>query len=472
MSDKFEPKIYYRGAWQILKKAPVLFALNLAASLASGVLWVGVSVLIALPIVWALGSALRQSLAGLWPASLGATHGDALAYLGNPLYLLGILGVAASAWALSLCAHALASASIWATLGRAICDRAAFNRTAYHSLAGMRTLLKDGIAHFPRVLRLQVVVACSRAIVVLVGALVVGGVLLATTLGAFAGAPALTRAFLWAWPLTLLSAFALLMRLSAEVSAAPVILEGRPIGNSVLEGAAFVLKSFVPVYHLFLYAAQLFLLPLLFYWFVAIAQNIVLVFPGLAGLFGVLRVAGFLVLFVASAIIAVLFKAAIFSYYQAVHSGAVAISAHAAHHPTSLDSTRGHMQKPANPARIKMTQATTLEDFLPAAYPNIIPLSELIRAPEEDPSSADGGEEPAGLKTRPGLPGFGDFDGLIRPESGDDEASGGASAEGCAQAPGEDDDAPSEDAAKKLTIPSPRDLSSHDIFGADEDPES
>lgn|GEM_PF-6885594 len=465
MSDKFEPKIYYQDAWKILKKAPFLFALKLAASVASAMIWLGISVLLALPILWTLGVALRQNLAGILPGGIGATLDSVLSRLANPSYLLGISGILASAWALSLCAHALASASIWATLRRAIRDAAAFHDAKYNSLPGMRTLLKDGIAHFPRVLRLQVVVACSRALVALLGALLVTGVLLATTLGVFAGASVLTRAFLWAWPLTLLSGFALLMRLSAEVSAAPMILEELPTGRSILRGAAFVVDSFVPVYRLFLYAAQLFLLPLLFYWFVAIAQNIVFVLPGLAGLFGVLRVLGFLILFVASAIIAVLFKAAIFSYYEAVQSGAVTRAGQSTLHHSSLDSTKGLMQKPANPARIKMTQATTLEEFLPVAYPNIIPLSELIRAPEENPSDADNAEETAGLKTRPGLPGFGDFAGLFGPKSGDAETSQEASPE-ISDAP------PKEDAPRKLTIPTPRDLSNHDIFGADDDPNS
>lgn len=461
-SGAFDPKAHYQNAWQILKKAPLLFALKLGAGLASGALWIGIALLVTLPLLLLVGRSLEGAVPGL--RGVMATGAEFLSHLSHPLFILGFFGLLAGAWAMSLCTHAFASAGIWATLRRGVRQEQVFFNSEQNSLRGFLELLRGGVAYFPRVLRLQLMVACTRVILALLGILLVTGVLLATTRGVFAGSPVLVRAFLWAWPLTLLSGFAVLVRLSTEVAAASVILDDFPIGRALLRGATFVVHSFVPVYRLFLYGAKLFLLPLVFYWIVVIGQNMVFVFPSLGPLFAVLRVLAFIILFVASSIIAVFFKAAIFSYYESVQTGGFPDSIrfaanqmgtsqnHKTSHQSTLNSTQGSMPKPSSPARIKMTRETTLEEFLPGSYPNIIELSELIRAPEEYEEEPEDVQESEDVQSEPQI----EEDGA--PDEGEDSNTSST--------------VMGMPAPSKLSIPTPRDLSNNDISGADDDSNS
>ncbi|AWV89243.1 hypothetical protein [Bradymonas sediminis] len=406
--DAFDPKGYFQHARQILTKAPLLFALKIGASVASGAVWLGIALFVTLPILLVLGESLENAMPGL--AGISATVAEVLAFLTQPAFVLGALGLIAGAWATSLCLHAFASAGIWATLRRAIHQEAEFYASDTNSLRGCLTLLKDGTASFGRVLGLQLMVACTSAIVLFLGVLLLNGILFSTTRGAFAGSPVLVRAFLWAWPLTLFSSFAILVRLSTEVAAAAMMLDDLPIGRALAKGARFVVDAFVPVYRLFLYAAKLFLWPLVFYYGVLIAQNLVFVIPSLSPLFAALRLLAFVILFVTSSVIAVFFKAAIFSYYQTAKSGGAYTSnrPHAAKMASSQNSTRNNMQKPASPARIKMTSETTLDDYMPVSYPNIIDISELVRAPKEEAvEQPEAPSDAAIMKTHTGVPGFG-----------------------------------------------------------------
>lgn len=444
----FDPSIYFKNAWEILKQAPLLFVLKLGATLMSAVVWLGVAVVVALPILAVLNRSLGQGLAGSFPAAsrLTSTMAELTGYLGQPAYLLGVLGLIGGGWALSFCIHALASAGIWATIGRAIGGDAAFYQTKPISLPGSAQLLNHAAAHFSRVLGLQSLAVCARAVVWLLGAITLISVWLATTKGIFADASVLVRAVVWALPCTLLSGFALLTRLSTEVAAVPLIFEKLPAGRALLKGASIVCGSFVPVYRLFLYAAKLFLLPLVFYWLVAIAQNLVFVVPSLSPLFGVLRVVSFVILIVTSSVIAVFFKAAVFSYYHAAQSNGAFNShqiyasqmGHSIDHKTthlgSQNPTKGNMPNRSTPTRIYMTRETTLQDFLPDTYPNIVELSDLIRTPPKKASDA-----PTDLAENSDL---------RSPQAGVDSTG---------------------KAPKKLSIPTPRELSSDDVFSSDDD---
>ena len=122
--DTFDPKGYFRHARQMLTKAPLLFALKIGASVASGAVWLGIALFVTLPILLVLGQSLERAMPGL--AGISATVAEVLAYLTQPAFVVGAVGLIAGAWATSLCLHAFASAGIWATLRRAIQQDAEF----------------------------------------------------------------------------------------------------------------------------------------------------------------------------------------------------------------------------------------------------------------------------------------------------------------------------------------------------------
>jgi hypothetical protein len=414
-SEKFDPKFHYREAWRLLKNDLLVFLFKLASDLGRAALWFASVSLIGLSVVIAIRGSIDASMPQL-VAQL-ARH------LSRPAFLIGVGGLLAATWALSLCVDSLALSGIWGVFEQRVRGDAHSNESfGGRLIAGISDLLRNTTRHFPRVLGLQIIGLAAQTIVALLGAMTLAGVLLATTRnGAFADASVWTRALLWALPCTMLGAFGLLVRLCVELAAAPLIIDGHSPGRAIFEAAKVVTRRFVELYRLLLFAATLLLLPLSLYWVVFIVQSLVAELPAMGPALVLFRLAADLALFVSSGIIAVLFKGALFVYYHrlvyrsqiAYYRPSMSRDAVLMENDKMTDIRRTSRIRSVtlpgldsqNPARVDMTANTNLDDFLPGEYANIVSLDEIISTPDENSD----GPEPAGLQTRRGIPGFGEF---------------------------------------------------------------
>lgn len=382
--EKFDPKVYFRGAWHLVKQDPFIFAWKWLGDVARAVVSIGALVV--------LGVVLFVGLTGALDTPAGPFVGfDAfVADVASPQFVIGAAGLLFCAWLIGLTLDVLTLSGIWGTFAKG---------ARGESIQRFRTFFSSLTTRFPAVLSLRITALAAQSVVVLLGLMVLAGIWGATTGdGSFAEASIWVRSLLWATPLTLMAGFAALIRLTMEVAAAPLILERRSLGDAIATAAELVTRRFAEVYRLVIVAAGLLLVPLFFYWGVLIFHNLTLDMPELAPLTGMLRLVGEVVLFVTTGAIAVMFYGALFLYY-AVEMGMIdeipdeKSKKSRPERATQRTSRRGSPK----PGRLKFDRHTTIEDLLPDEYPNVLSVDEVIgadRPTQSDfPGSADDNDQ-------------------------------------------------------------------------------
>lgn len=386
--DAFSAKPYYQRAWRFLRQDLLLLALKLGTKTLTSLLWVAALLGLAGVSIAGVTQQVDQTLpdqlilAQLWQR--------AAALAGRPDFLMSAAGILGSVWLINTSLDALARAGIWGVLAaRASGQHAPQNEGFWARQArSISELSAHALAHFGRVLGLRLLGLAAQATAILLALILLQGVFGATTgAGFFAHAPTIARALLWALPLTTVAAFGILVRLSVEFSSAPLMLEQKSPADALLDGAQLVIRHFIRAYRIFIFAASLLLAPLGLNWLIAMGQAFAPQTPEMLATFGLLRLAGNLVLFAATGIIAVFFRGAIFAFHADLSAPTPPSNAQMNHKKTT---------PPTGSAKVSMNEQTTLRDFLPEEYPNIVPISALITPRPETPARAP---ESAALNT-------------------------------------------------------------------------
>lgn len=394
--EKFDPKVYFWGAWHLIKQDLFIFAWKLVADAARAVISVATLVV--------LGVVLFVGLTGALAAPAGPIVGFELfiADLATPQFVIGAVGLLFCSWLVGLTIDVLTLSGIWGTFAQGARGK---------PIRRFRTFFSSLSKRFPAVLSLRITTLAAQGIVGLLGLMVLVGVWGATTGdGTFAESSVWTRALLWATPLTLMAGFAALVRLTMEVAAAPLILERRSLGDAIATAAELVTRRFAQVYRLVIVAAGLLLVPLFFYWGVLIFQNLTLDMPELAPLTGMLRLVGEVVLFVTTGAIAVMFYGALFLYY-AVEMGMIdEIPKGNRNTGKTRRLDRAARRGTPNPGRVPFDRHTTIEELLPDEYPNIMTVDEVIGADEQSADDLPDDEQSDDEQSDDGISGDDVFD--------------------------------------------------------------
>lgn len=298
---RFDAKPYFWAAWEVVKRDFSLLVFKVGADLVRSIAVVGAAAFIFIFLTGQVGLALE--------AEAGPLVGliDFAERLQTPQFIVGIVGLIAIASVVGFTTEVTALSGIWGTFGDATRGRPVrFGRSFFEGVS----------RHFPAALGLRVCTVAAQATVALTGLSVIVALFSAATGTTWlAEQPPLVRGLFIAAPLTILSALALVVRLTLEIAAAPLIIDGRGLGASLLEAAKLVTRRFEPIYRLLLVAASLLLAPLLLYWGLLMVQNIGLIVPEVAPILGLIRLVGDALMFAAMGVITVLFYGALFFYF-------------------------------------------------------------------------------------------------------------------------------------------------------------
>ncbi|MFW5968354.1 MAG: hypothetical protein ACOCV2_12590 [Persicimonas sp.] len=298
---RFDAKPYFWAAWEVVKRDFSLLAFKIAADLVRSVAVVGVLIFIFVFLAGQVGLALEAEagpLAGLI---------EFAERLQTPQFIIGAVGLIVVASVVGFTTEVTALSGIWGTFGDATRER---------PVRFVRSFFSGVSRHFPAALGLRVITVVGQATVLLTGLSILVALFAASTGTTWlTDQPAIVRGLFFAAPLTVLSALALFVRLTLEIAAAPLIIDGRGLGASLLEAAHLVTRRFEPIYRLLLVAATLILAPLLLYWGLVMVQNIGMVVPELAPILGLMRLVGDVLMFAAMSVISVLFYGALFFYF-------------------------------------------------------------------------------------------------------------------------------------------------------------
>ncbi len=393
-TSAFDPKAYYYAAWHIVKNDISLLVWKLAADFVRTVVTLGTLAFLMVVLAVQFRSVLDDA-----PDPIVAVDNFA-ASLATPGFLIGAAGVVFCAWLLSLMVEVLALSGVWGALAEGARGR---------RIRPFRTFFANLTSHFPGVLALRITTMAAHLAMVLLGASLVIAIATMTGSASMADASVWLKGVLWAAPLTLLAGLVALIRLTMEIAAAPLIIEGRTLGDSILQGAVLVTRKFAQIYRLLLVAATLLLIPLFFYWGVLIFSNLTMNTPQLAPLVAIMRLAGEAFLFASAGVLAVAFYGALFVYYahqmgmidklpgdddDANDTGNDDDNARqpdrsaAAGRPAHLGGGGGMPQGPED-SRIEFDEETSLEELLPDEYPNIIPLKDVLGGSKADEARTD-----------------------------------------------------------------------------------
>ncbi len=369
-AQSFDPRSYFKASWRLVRRHFLLVAFELAANLAHTLLWLGSAAVIALALFVGIRGATAAS--GDKLAALDAF----VAHLARPTFVIGAAGLMMCTWLTAICIDAFVSSGIWGTFAQA---------TRGEPTRRWRTFWSHAPRHFAPVLSLRVTSVACEIIVALLGAMVVLGALFLTTGGGpLAHASVFSRALAWAAPLSVLAAFAALVRMTTTLAAAPLLLEARGLGESILQAATLVTRRFIPLYRLMVLAAGLMLVPLFFYWGVLTFQDLTLDVAGIAPLTFMLRMFAEVVLFVATGVVTVLLYGALFLYYGhemgMIDEPSNDDDNQARHHSTGRAVAPPDLRDPnlRDKSRVAFDEHTTLADLVPDEYPNIIDLDDVL----------------------------------------------------------------------------------------------
>jgi hypothetical protein len=387
--EKFEPKAYFYGAWHLIKSDLFVFLWKLGADLVRAGLSIATIAMIAVVMMTGVASSMSAPKGPIFGLETFVQK------LATPAYIIGVAGVLFCAWLIGIMIDVLVLSGVWGMLATG---------ARGEPIERFRTFFANVTTHLPEVLSLRITTLAAQAIVVLLGLTAVVSITVATTGGSgFSDASIWARGLMWAVPLTLLAGLSVLIRLTMELAAAPMMLEGRSLGDSILTAAKLVTQRFSEIYRLLVVAASLLLVPLFLLWGVLIFGSLTMDVAALAPINALIRLGSEAVLFAATGAIAILFYGAVFLYY--------------AHEMAMIDGmpgqdddigTSANQDRSDSSGRVDFDEDTTLDELLPDEYPNIIALDDVLGVP----GSKLGPEPDLDPKTKPddGLSGDDVFD--------------------------------------------------------------
>lgn len=338
-----QPARFLRLGWRGLRRAPTAFLVRavfeLFAYAVRAFALFGAGLLVVTHLALFLGSGGAPSA---WPETFGAT---AL----RPGVLLGVLGAAFTLWAGLFAAESLAFAGVWSALRRGVQGA---------DSTSLRLLLRGAVASFPEALKIRLFVRGAELTLV---AVFIGTLAAAVPLGQWVAAvskqPVLAPSVMWAVVLTVLTSSIALVRLSAELVAAAVYLDGVGLGEALLRAGQRVVSHPIYVYRLFVVAASVLIPPLLCAWAAALLQNFFVGSPQADTLGMLLRVGAEVAILLGFALFSVMLHATFFVYYQWERGG-----------PVELDPA------PVRPRRTMIS----LSELVPREYPYVVDVEELL----------------------------------------------------------------------------------------------
>lgn len=349
---------YYRAAWQVVRRDPLLVLWKIWASL----FWRGVVVGLAVGLVVLLVAHFELHTL----AATGESWGARLRALsGRPGVAVGLAGVLAVGWCAALLVDALVRGGIWGTYARGVRGEPV--------VAG-RTFFEHTVARLDAALGLCVLSQAAYAGLAMLG---VSIVVMLTRLPAVSELGVWTKAGLWAAGLAPFLLFAALVRFTLMLTAAPVYLEGRDLGDALLCAAEVVVARLLDVYRVFITYLGLLLIPLFVYWSLLMLHNVLVLAEVLVPLALALRFAGEVVLFSSIAALSVLMSGAMFAFYGE-HRGLTVVESTMSHEndtPGPGNQARRRSRRggdPRRPDQSAFVAGVTLDDLLPTETPNVV----------------------------------------------------------------------------------------------------
>lgn len=227
--------------------------------------------------------------------------------LRSPAFLAGLVGVAFFATLLATALQSFVVGGIWGVLATGLRGDA---------IARGRTFFATGLSKFPEVYSLFLVKLAVRAVTTLLVVSLLISAFYAATSGGLEYWATWQKVLLATATLSFLISWIALTRLVLNVIGAPLIIDGLPLGEAILHGAAFVVENFWAMYRLFIFALALMLIPLGLYWVIIMFSNLSLVWPILATPATLFTVFGELFLWVSVSFLGVLFHGAVFAFYR------------------------------------------------------------------------------------------------------------------------------------------------------------
>ncbi|MGM0558547.1 MAG: hypothetical protein ACQEVA_19335 [Myxococcota bacterium] len=367
--DGFVASRFYGAAWSIVRRDLLLVVWKLIGDFASSVLSLVLGVTAAMLLFIA-------ALAGLSDPTASGPLVGIMHFIGRPGFAIGALGILGTIWMSSLAFDAIVTGGIWNVLARG---------ARGESIRPFHTFFAGAFTRFPQVLGLRISSGAVQLTMVFLLGTVVFAILEATTgWGALQAASPLTKSLLWASSLTAFFALSALARLAIEIAAAPLFVGQHSLGEALLEGARLVGDRFLEVYRILIFAAALWLGPLVIYWVVLMGQNLTMDQPGLSAAFTVVRLLAELLLFVATALISIHLYGAYFFYWAKERGYIDALPSTGGERDgkrvvLEADETVTDDGEAAEPEAVEETlEGTTLEDLIPAENPFRFDVDELV----------------------------------------------------------------------------------------------
>lgn len=384
--DGFVASRYYAAAWTVVRRDPLVIVWKLLGDFASSAfsLVLGGTALVLL---------FATVMAGLTDPTAASPLSGMLRFIGRPSFAFGSVGLLGTVWLSALFFDALFTGGIWNVLSRG---------ARGDDITPFRSFVAGAVTQFPRVLGLRVMSGVVQATMVfLLGAFVISVVESTTGFGALSMAPTWLKSLLWASGLTLFFALSGLSRMAIEVASAPLMVGGMTLGESLLEGARLVATRFLEIYRILIFAAALWLAPLVLYWVVLMGQNLTMDQPTINALFTAGRFVAEFLLFVATGVISLHLYGSYFFYWAKRRGYIDALPTFARDDdPKAADATQTIVSRNEQPTDDvaddvdDVLVGTTLDELLPPETPYVFDVDELVAHSRHDkPESVDDHDE-------------------------------------------------------------------------------
>lgn len=284
----------------------------------------------------------------------------------TPSLIVAFAGLLATSQALQAAFDSVAWSTIW---GHVRSTLVGANRSS------LARLVDD---HFVEALQLRLFVGITNVFLILTWGLV-GGFIIVAMLRMSVGVPVWGGAVFGGLALSLLAIFVILVRFTAEITAPAMVLEGRVLGDALVESARFVVQHPVSLYRVFIQAASALIPPLVVYYLAIFLQNAAMHSPALGPIAMFVRLAGEVLMLFGFAGFAVLTHYGFFMFWWGKKGGDLPEKS-----PSMFDRT--WTKSPRTKVR--------LTDLLPKSYNNVVAISSLLeRTPEPWTGPEDVSEE-------------------------------------------------------------------------------
>ncbi len=379
----FNPVPFYKRSWEILRQDPWVFVWKLIADLISRMGTLAVVTFVVSLVIVDLQQALSQGQ-GLfsWLARMAEISR-------SPGFLAGFAGVVAFTTLLGTAIQAYVVSGIWGMIA--------------HGLRGepverWRTFASQTWVHFPHVLGLFLLKLAVRTVTILFAVALVIAFFRASSTGSFGYLSGFQQTLVLAGSAAFLIGWFAMTRLTLEAVGAPLTIDEMPLGEALLDGAAFVVENFWAMYRLLLFSLALLLIPMAGYWFFIMAQNILLMSGPLALLAPLVRLVADLFLWFSLSVLGVLFYGAIFAFYRKDDE---AVAEDRRRETAELEAANFLSEEPPSPAPgtaptdpsspsdLPREPGLRLRAFLPAESPFRTSISDLLGEPQDQASDEE-----------------------------------------------------------------------------------